>query len=93
MFAAAEICDGGIPVRYCGGRNGRGIEGPEGDEDDCEGALMAEDDEIEADRISEEMGVPSRLVGVEFALLAAPILAGDGSIGGVDCDLAPNEEL
>lgn len=34
-----------------------------------------------------EPGVPElRLVGVEFALFALTILAGDGSIGGVGCE-------
>ena len=40
---------------------------------------------VEADVSLAAVGVPDgRLVGVELALLVATILAGDGSIGGVD---------
>lgn len=51
-----------------------------------------DDDDDEVERVSEAIGVPSRLVGVEFALLVAPMLAGDGSMGGVDSDLDPSKE-
>jgi hypothetical protein len=41
---------------------------------------------IEVDVSPEAVGVSDgRLVGVELALLVATILAGEGSIGGVDC--------
>jgi hypothetical protein len=88
LFAAAATCGGGLATRYLSGRNLGGIGGRVGDDDD--GALLTDEEEVE--RVSSDIGVPSRLVGVEFALLVAPILAGDGSIGGVDWDLAPSKD-
>lgn len=57
------------------------------DSETCGGKGLGTDvDDAEAERPAVRFGVPSALLaGVELALLAEAMLAGDGSIGGVRC--------
>jgi hypothetical protein len=83
----AAITWGGIgtPLVELGSRL-MGIDGP------GSGGIgrAADVDEVDAERLIVSGLSPVRLVGVELALFPGAMLAGDGSIGGVACDLGAN---
>ena len=89
-LAIADMTWGGIGAPLVElGSSVMGIDGP-----GSEGIGRAADvDEVDAERLV-VLGVsPARLVGVELALFAGAMLAGDGSIGGVACDFSASSPV